>query len=206
VRLLVIPAVVVIPGVVAYKLFGDVNDAAYGKVVAAVLPPWLSGAFAALIAAAVIAHTAAVLNAAVGLYSVDFHDRFVSKVRDHWRLAAVVSTLFTLSSIAMIPVFQNADSIINLLQQLNGLSSMPILSAFIVGLLFNGVRAEAAIAGVLWGLGLYAAFTFAPAFAALVGLHYIDFMLVTLVTSVLVALTANRLVWGGRARLVWGRG
>ena len=205
VRLLVIPAVVVIPGVVAYKLFGDVNDAAYGKVVAAVLPPWLSGAFAALIAAAVIAHTAAVLNAAVGLYSVDFHDRFVAKVRNHWRLASIVSALFTASSIAMIPTFENAESIINLLQQLNGLSSMPILSAFIVGLLFTGVRAEAAICGVIWGLGLYAAFTFYLDPNGLVGLHYIDFMLVTLLTSVLASLIANRLVWGGRARLAFAR-
>ena len=32
---------------VGYKLFGDVDDAAYGQVVAAVLPQWLSGAFAA---------------------------------------------------------------------------------------------------------------------------------------------------------------
>ncbi|MGL4313156.1 MAG: sodium:solute symporter family transporter, partial [Sphingomonas sp.] len=51
IRILIIPAIVVIPGVVAYKLFGDVNDAAYGRVVAEVLPTWLSGAFAALMAA-----------------------------------------------------------------------------------------------------------------------------------------------------------
>jgi NADPH:quinone reductase-like Zn-dependent oxidoreductase len=47
---------------------------------------------------------------------------------------------------------------INLLQQLNGLLSMPILSAFIVGLLFRNVDARAAIAAVVvgetrqWGL------------------------------------------------------
>ena len=52
----IVPAIVVIPGIVAFKLFGDVGDAAYGQIVAAVLPPWLSGAFAAMIAAA--AHNA----------------------------------------------------------------------------------------------------------------------------------------------------
>ena len=47
VRILIIPAIVVVPGVCAYKLFGDVNDAAYGQLVRRVLPSWLAGGFAA---------------------------------------------------------------------------------------------------------------------------------------------------------------
>ena len=43
IRILIIPPIVVIPGVVAYKLFGDVGDAAYGRLVAEVLPGWLAG-------------------------------------------------------------------------------------------------------------------------------------------------------------------
>jgi SSS family solute:Na+ symporter len=199
IRILIIPAIVVIPGVVAYQLFGDINDAAYGRLVGEVLPPWLSGVFAAVIAAAVIAHTAAVMNAAVGLYAVDFHEKFVGRVESHWRLSSIVTALLTITSIALVPVFANAQSIINLLQQLNGLSSMPILSAFVVGLLFTGVESRAAIVGVLWGFALYALYTFVWQPAGLIGLHYIDFMVVTLVTSVIAALAVNRLVLGGRA-------
>lgn len=199
IRILVIPAIVVIPGVVAFQLFGDIDDAAYGRLVGAVLPPWLSGVFAAAIAAAVIAHTAAVMNAAVGLYAVDFHEKFVRPVDNHWRLSAVVTALLTVTSIALVPLFENAKSIINLLQQLNGLSSMPILSAFVVGLLFTGVASRAAIVGVLWGFALYALYTFVWQPAGTVGLHYIDFMVVTLATSVFVALAFNRVALGGRA-------
>ena len=205
IRILIIPAIVVIPGVVAYKLFGDINDAAYGRLVGSVLPGWLSGVFAAAIAAAVIAHTSAVLNSAVALYSVDFHDKFIAPVVDHWRLAAIASVIITISSIALVPVFENAQSIINLLQQLNGLSSMPILSAFVVGLMFKGVEARAAIAGVVWGVAFYGLFTFVLAPQGIVTMHYIDFMLVTLVTSVLGALGVNR-VLGGRAELRWRGG
>jgi SSS family solute:Na+ symporter len=201
VRILIIPAIVVIPGVVAFQLFGDINDAAYGRLVGAVLPPWLSGVFAAAIAAAVIAHTAAVMNAAVGLYAVDFHEKFVGTVDNHWRLSGIVTVLLTISSVALVPVFQSATSIINLLQQLNGLSSMPILSAFIVGLLFTGVESRAAIVGVLWGFALYAVFSFIAEPMGAIGLHYIDFMVVTLVTSVIAALAFNRFALGGRARL-----
>lgn len=199
VRILIVPPIVVIPGVVAYKLFGPVGDKAYGMLVAEILPPWLSGAFAAMVAAAVITTFSAVLNSSVALYAVDFHEQFVGEVKDHWKLAAGVSVLLTVAAILLVPMYQNATSIINLLQQLNGLLSMPILSAFVAGLLFRGVGAQAAIAGVVWGVALYGLFTFHLAPAGIVTMHYIHFMVVTLVTSVLAALAYNRFVLGGRA-------
>ena len=215
VRILIIPAIVVIPGVVAYKLFGPLGDQAYGKLVAYVLPSWMSGAFAALMAAAVIAHTSAILNSSVALYSIDFHDKFVNKVRDHWRLAAIVSMILTITSIALVPAFENAKSIINLLQELNGLLSMPILSAFIVGLMFSNVDARAAVIGLLFGVSAYAAHNFilykpdmlfpGETFyqhVGLGGLHYIDVMLIVLVSSVLVALAVNQLIFGNRSSYV----
>ncbi len=199
VRILIIPAIVVIPGVVAFQLFGDIDDAAYGRLVGEVLPPWLSGVFAAAIAAAVIAHTSAVLNAAVGLYAVDFHEKFIAKVEDHRKLSRTVSVLLTIIAIALVPIFETAKSIINLLQQLNGLSSMPVLSAFVVGLLFTGVESRAAIVGVLWGFALYALYTFVLQPLGGFTVHYIDFMVVTLVTSIIAALAFNRFALGGRA-------
>ncbi|NBU25768.1 MAG: SLC5 family protein [Gammaproteobacteria bacterium] len=201
IRILIIPPIVVIPGVVAYKLFGDVGDAAYGRLVAEVLPGWLAGAFAAMVAAAVITTFSAVLNSTVALYSVDFHERLSGKVADHWRLGALVSVVVTVVAVALVPVFQDADSIINLLQQLNGLFSMPILSAFIVGLLFRHVAAPAAICGVSWGFGIYAAYTFVWQPQGLITLHYIHFMVVVLASSVVAALVCNRLL-GNRARWI----
>jgi solute:Na+ symporter, SSS family len=206
VRILIIPPIVVIPGVVAYKLFGDIGDAAYGRLVGEVLPGWLSGAFAAMVAAAVITTFSAVLNSTVALYSVDFHEQFVGEVKDHWKLGAIVSTVVTIAAVAIVPVYQNAESIINLLQQLNGLASMPILSAFIAGLLFRNVGAQAAIAGVVWGVALYAAYSFWWNPAGIITLHYIHFMVIVLFTSVLMALAYNRLVLRQTERFVGWRG
>jgi SSS family solute:Na+ symporter len=204
IRILIIPAIVVIPGVVAFKLFGDVNDAAYGRIVAHVLPSWMSGAFAAMMAAAVIAHTSAILNGTVALYTMDFHDKFVKPVTNPWRIATWTSVVLTVTSIALVPVFENAESIINLLQQLNGLASMPILSAFIAGLMFRNVDARAAVGGVIWGFAFYATFSavLQPEGITPPWFHYIDAMLVTLVTSVLFSLTVNRLLFGNRAEYV----
>ena len=118
---------------------------------------------------------------------------------DHRRLSRVVSVLLTIAAIALVPIFATAKSIINLLQQLNGLSSMPILSAFAVGLLFTGVESRAAIFGVVWGFVLYALYTFVLLPDNVITLHYIDFMVVTLVTSIIAALAFNRFALGQRA-------
>jgi uncharacterized sodium:solute symporter family permease YidK len=58
-------------------------------------------------------------------------------------LAALVSVLLTGVAIAPVPRYQSATSIINLFQQVNGLLSMPILPAFVAGLLFRRVAASA---------------------------------------------------------------
>ena len=83
---------------------------------------------------------------------------------------------------------------------------MPILSAFIVALLFRGVAARAAIAGVVWGVVLYGLYSFVWQPAEVIGLHYIDFMVVTLASSVLFALGFNRVVLGRRATFIGWRG
>jgi SSS family solute:Na+ symporter len=194
VRILIIPLIVVVPGVVAFKLFGPLGDAAYGRIVAHVLPTWMTGAFAALMAAAVIAHTAAILNGAVALYSIDFHDRFIGQITDHWKIATRATLAMAIIGVMLVPLFENARSIINLLQQLNGLTSMPILSAFIVGLLFKGVRAEAASLAILFGVAFYGWLSFAPPTFLPAGFHYIDAMLLTLVACITVALGSNRLM------------
>ncbi|TFU05967.1 SLC5 family protein [Polymorphobacter arshaanensis] len=197
IRILIVPAVVVLPGVAGYKLFGDIGDATYGRVVATVMPGWLSGAFAAFMLAAVLTSYTSVLNSSVTLYVCDLHEKFLTAKPDVGRLNRLISLAFMVVSIALVPVYSGADSIINLVQQLNGLLSMPILSVFIVGLLFTDVDARAMMAALLFGVGLYAVFTF-----LWTPVHYIHLMLVTLLACIALALALNRLVFGRHARWV----
>ncbi len=199
IRILIVPAIVVLPGVVAYKLYGNIGDKAFGTLIGQLLPPWLSGVFAAILVTSVATHFVAVLNSAAALYVCDIHQKYVNPKASVGRVNAGISAVCILIAIAMIPVYSNATSIINLLQQINGLLSMPILSAFIVGLLFVNVDAMAAIAGVVFGVLLYAFFTFVYAPFAL---HYIHLMLVTLILTVGFALIVNRLIFGRTARFV----
>lgn len=191
IRLMVIPPLVVIPGIVSYKLYGDVGDAAFGMIVRDVLPVWLSGAFAAAIAAAVLTSVNSVLNSSTTLWVCDIHEPFINPKADLRRLNLVITVTFVLIGLAMVPVYATADSIINLVQELYGLLSMPILSAFIVGLLFRDVAAGAAIAAVVLGVLLYAFFSFVWA-----PLHYIHMMFFTVLFCVVAALVISRLAFG----------
>jgi SSS family solute:Na+ symporter len=196
VRLLVIPPMVVLPGIVAFKLFGKLGDATYGVIVWHVLPPWLSGLFAAAVASAILAHFASILNASATLYVCDLHERFIDAEPDVRRLSTLAYALFVVLAVAMVPIYDGAESIINLVQKLNGLTSMPVLSVFLVALLFRNIDVRAAIAGLMFGVGLYAIFSFVWS-----PLHYIHMMFITLWSSMAVILAANRWVFGRRATL-----
>ena len=196
IRLLIIPAIVVVPGVAAYKLFGDAGDATYGRIVAMVMPGWLSGAFAAFMAAALLTSYTSVLNSSVTLYVCDLHEKFIAEKPDVGRLNTIISLAFIVLSVLLVPIYMGADSIINLVQQLNGLLSMPILSAFIVGLAFRNVDARAVMGAVVFGTLLYAGFTF-----VWTPTHYIHLMAITLGACIVFALGVNRLVFGKRAAL-----
>ena len=200
IRLMIVPIIVTVPGVVAFKLYGDLNDATYGQIVGDILPAWLSGAFAAAMAAAVLTTFNSILNASAALYVCDIHEAYINKKAKVPVLSAIVSISMTVLAIVLVPVYQAEVSLINILQERYGLLSMPILSAFIVGLAFRNVDARAAIAGVIAGVGLYGYLTL-----VLKPFHYIHCMFITLVFCILVALTVNRVVFGRRASLVGGR-
>ena len=199
IRLMIVPLIVVVPGIVAYKLFGDVpSDGAYGMIVAEVLPTWLSGAFAAALFAAALTTFNSILNASAALYVCDMHEAYIDKPRKVGRLGAIVSIIMSLLALTLVPFFASQESLINTVQQLYGLLSMPILSAFIVGLLFTNVQAAAAMIGVVSGVVVYGFWSMAwePA-------HYIHGMAVTLLLSVFVSLLVNRVLFGQSAQPVW---
>jgi solute:Na+ symporter, SSS family len=184
---IVIPFIVVFPGVIAFKLYGDVGDVAYGRLVGDVLPPWLSGAFAAVITGAVLSSFNSCLNSAAALYTCDLHLAKINPTADVKRIGQRVTVVFTLVAVAMVPVFQHSRSIVDTLQRLNGLYSMPVLAAFLVAVFFHRVRSAAVKTGLLFGVSLYAFFTFVWS-----PLHFIHLMAITLGASMLLILLLDR--------------
>jgi SSS family solute:Na+ symporter len=201
IRFIIVPPIIVLPGIVSYKLYGSVGDAAYGRIVGDVLPLWLSGAFAAALAAAVLTTFNSILNSSSALYVCDIHEKYIGKKPNVARLNAVVTAVFVIISLLLVPIYAQSDSIINTVQRLYGLLSMPILSCFIVGLLFKNVDYRAAMFAVVFGVLVYAFLTFYD--PKPIDLHYIHLMFITLIASVVSALVFNRVVFSANAKLSW---
>lgn len=210
VRLLIVPPMVVLPGLAAYQLFGPLGDATYGRIVAAVLPTWLLGAFGAAMFAAVMTSYNATLNSAASLYVCDLHQKYINPTGSIRRLSVWLQVGFALLSVAMVPLYMSAESIIQLIQQLLGLFSMPILAAFITGLLFRNVDARAVIATILFGSLFYAGLNFGwpELYARNPSLpkpwHFLHLMALTVWACVGFALALNRVVFGRRATFELG--
>ncbi len=194
IRLVIVPLIIAVPGVVAFKLFGDINDAAYGRIVAEVLPSWLSGAFAAMMAAAVLTSFNSALNSGAALYVCDIHEKFFDPSANVRQIATALQIAVTALAVFMVPVYAQAESIINLVQQLNGLISMPILSAFFIAIFFRNVSPLAALAGVVIGTVSYGALSF-----RFPEVHYIHQMFATLMVCMVLTLAINRVGFGRRA-------
>ena len=199
IRLLIVPPIIVIPGIISYKLYGEIGDnLAFGKIVGDLLPGALTGAFAAAIAAAVLTTFNSILNASAALWVCDIHQTYIKTKMKIKTLSLIVSIVMVVLAFRMFPVFLHAENLINLVQELYGFLSMPILSAFIVGLLFKDVDARAVIIAVILGVLLYTIFT--QVWPKLPGGNYIHMMAITLVFSVTAALGINSLAFGKIAK------
>lgn len=200
IRLLVIPPIIVLPGVVSYKLYGQIGDPAYGRIVGDILPMWLSGVFAAALAAAVLTTFNSILNSSSAIYVLDMHQKYINENANVTKLNTIVTGVFAILALALVPIYAQSESIINTVQQLYGLLSMPILSCFIVGLVFKNVHYLSAVGAVVLGVMLYAILTF---WVTPFNLHYIHLMFITLCASVMFALAINRVVFARNVEFGW---
>ncbi len=199
IRLLIVPPIIVLPGIVSFKLFGEVpNNEAYGQIVSTLLPAALSGAFAAAIAAAVLTTFNSILNASAALWVMDIHESYINKKPNVRRLSLWVSVIMVALAFFMFPAFQTGGNLINQVQEYYGYLSMPILSAFIVGLLFRNVNANAVIISTIFAVAFYAFMV--NVWPAWPGGNFIHMMAIDLVVTVILALVINRVIFGQRAQ------
>lgn len=183
------PVIVVLPGLISYKLYGDLGDSAYGTLVGNILPSWLAGAFAAVMAGAVLSSFNSCINSAAALYVCDIHQNYINKDISVQKIGMITSLILAISGIIMVPVFQNAESVINTLQQLNGLYSMPVLGVFILAMTMKNINPTAIKFALLMGSVVYAVFTF-----IWTPLHYIHLMAISFLTTVIIGVVLDRLL------------
>lgn len=164
---LMIPSIIILPGIVAFHIFqGQIDnpDNAYPRLVQLVLPEMLVGFFAAVVVGAVFSTFSGGLNSSVTLFSINIYKKSLKPDATEAQTVAVGKYLgLGLALVAMIvaPLVANApDGLFYLIQQLQGIFNAPILSVVLVGLLTKRVPAIAAKLGLLFGMSAYILFNF----------------------------------------------
>ncbi|SFQ28405.1 solute:sodium symporter family transporter [Salibacterium halotolerans] len=129
----------VLPGIIAYNLFGSgmEMDLAYPALVNEVLPTWSYGIFGAVVFGAIMSSFIGSLNATVTLFSLDFYKPIINKRADNRETARMGRTLTIVIGVmvtAIAPFISLfPQGLFAVIQEFNGLYSMPLLAIILIG-------------------------------------------------------------------------
>ncbi|MDE9453191.1 solute:sodium symporter family transporter [Xenorhabdus bovienii] len=159
---LIIPSIIILPGIIAFHIFSgqiDNPDNAYPALVQLVLPKILVGFFAAVVVGAVFSTFSGGLNSSVTLFIVNIYKPRINPHATEAQTVAVGKYLglgLALATMIIAPLVANApDGLFYLIQQLQGIFNAPILSVVLVGLMTKRVPPIAAKLGLLFGVSAY---------------------------------------------------
>ena len=195
---LLVPVVMVLPGLIALNLFGNSlshGDFAYPTLVKAVLPWWLIGMFAAAIFGTVISHFNSIINSSATLFVIDLYGPLTG-CKDEKKLVRVgkiASIAFSLVSIAIAPLLLNTpNGIFDLMRRFTGFYSIPIIAIILIGFLNRRVPAVAAKLTLVFHVVVYGIYTFSGLDKVL-PVHYIHMMGILFIVEVAIMLIIGKI-------------
>jgi len=160
---LLIPFVVILPGIIGFYYFGESiyesQDLVYPMLVKKILPFWFTGFFVAIIMGAILSTFNSALNSAATIFSLGIYKKYVNAAASEAKVVSIgklVSALLAVFAILIAPYVAKApDGLYQLLQQLNGIFFIPIASVIIAGFLCPKVSTTGAKVGLIFGLIFY---------------------------------------------------
>jgi len=168
---LIIPLIVVIPGIVAYVMFyapegtavipgvqeafstgdGGINyDKAYPWLISEFVPAGLKGLVLAALSAAIVSSLASMLNSTSTIFTMDIYRAYINKDADDkqtvkvGRLAVLASLII---AVAVAPSLGSVKEMFQYIQEYTGLVSPGILGVFMMGLFYK----KSTNNGAIWG-------------------------------------------------------
>lgn len=148
---LLVPLTMMIPGVIAFHMYGDglkSVDLAYPALISDVLPTWMSGFFLAVLLGAVLSSFNSLLNSAATMFALDIYKARFNPEADDRKLISVskiAGTLLAVVSLCIAPLLMNApEGLWDLIRRFTGFFNIPIIVILLVGIFTKRVPALAA--------------------------------------------------------------
>ncbi len=211
---LIIPLIVVIPGIIAFVMYsqptgtaiipgvkeafqlpgGGINyDKAYPWLISVFIPAGMKGLVLAALVAAIVSSLASMLNSTSTIFTMDIYKPYINKGANQKQMVFIGRTTAAVALIVaglMAPLLGNIPQMFQYIQEYTGLVSPGILAVFLMGLFWKKATNKAAIIGVI--LSIFVALALK---STVVDLPWMDqmfyTMLITMAIIVGVSLTTS---------------
>ncbi|MEO1451975.1 MAG: sodium/solute symporter, partial [Bacteroidota bacterium] len=156
---LLLPLIVVIPGIAAFVLDAPIGkaDEAYPWLLSEFVGPGIKGlAFAALIAA-VVSSLSSMVNSTATIFTMDLYKPFINRNASEGNLVTtgrIVSASALVIAGLVAPQLANIEQAFQFIQDFTGLISPGVVAIFILGLFWKRTTANAALAGAVISIPL----------------------------------------------------
>jgi SSS family solute:Na+ symporter len=160
---LLIPFIVIFPGIMALQLYKDqllTADQAYPLLIKNLIPAGLKGFMFAAIFGAVMSSLDSMLNSASTIFTMDLYKRHFKRGASHKSLISIgriMTVAFVLVGCFIAPQLGNPKfkGIFHYIQDFQGYISPGILAAFVFGIIFKRAPSSAAIAALILNVPVY---------------------------------------------------
>jgi SSS family solute:Na+ symporter len=168
---LLIPFIIVMPGIMAFQLFGDqvlaktggdvakAGEQAYPYMIAAIMPSFLRGVMLAALAGAVMSTFNSGINSASTIFTIDIYSKYIRKgatARQQVSVGRWATAIIALLACLIAPLPGRFEGVFNYIQEIWGFISPAILAAFLFGLIVKRAPTAAGKTALLLGPVLYA--------------------------------------------------
>lgn len=177
---LLIPLIVVIPGIIAFYLYKTnpefasafigkngaiLNDNAYPWLVSKFIPVGVKGLVLAALAAAILSSLASMLNSTATIFTMDIYKPYINKSANDKKMVTVgriTAAVALIIAVVIAPQLQNVGQVFQYIQEYTGVVSPGILAVFLAGLFWKKATNKGAIWGVLASIPIALYFKVGP--------------------------------------------
>ncbi|WP_343330766.1 sodium/sugar symporter [Polaribacter staleyi] len=207
---LVIPFIVVVPGIAAFVMVNDpeimanlggagmLNVPSVGQADKAYpwllqfLPTGLKGVAFAALAAAVVSSLASMINSTSTIFTMDIYKQYINKEANDKKtvnVGRISGGVALLIAAIVAPLLGNIDQAFQFIQEYTGIVSPGILAVFMLGLFYKKTTNNAAIWGALLSIPIALALKFIPIAVFEPWMHQMG--IATLLTMIITIILSN---------------
>lgn len=158
---LTIPFLIVMPGIMAYQIYGNVlerPEAAYPHLMKTILPVGFKGLMFAALAGSIMGAATAGLNSAATIFTIDFYSKFINpklSSRGEARVGRISTAVLVVIACIWAPIINFFPGVFPYIQEIWGFISPGIVAAFLGGVAFKYAPVAAGKGALILGPILY---------------------------------------------------